>query len=58
MQAAYARFLWDVEEDEDEGEDEYEKGEEEQQRSDDIGHVPPTTIFHDFPHHTSITASS
>lgn len=51
MQASYARFLWDVEEDEDEGE-------EEEQRSDETGHVPPTTIFRDFPQHTSITASS
>ncbi|CAE5964827.1 unnamed protein product [Arabidopsis arenosa] len=51
VQASYARFLWDVEEDEDEGE-------EEEQRSDETGHVPPTTIFRDFPQHTSITASS
>ncbi|XP_010417746.1 PREDICTED: uncharacterized protein LOC104703433 [Camelina sativa] len=53
VQASYARFLWDVEEDEDEGE------EEEEEKSDDISHVPPpTTIFRDFPHHTSLTASS
>ncbi|CAL9241389.1 unnamed protein product [Arabidopsis halleri] len=51
VQASYARFLWDVEEDEDEGE-------EEEQWSDETGHVPPTTIFRDFPQHTSITASS
>lgn len=56
VQASYARFLWDVEEDEDEGEEE-EDGEEEQ-RSEEIRHVPSTTIFRDFPQHTSITASS
>ncbi|KAL1199347.1 hypothetical protein V5N11_015732 [Cardamine amara subsp. amara] len=50
VQASYARFLWDVEEDEDEGEEE--------QTSDEISHVPSTTIFRNFPQHTSITASS
>ncbi|KAG7652538.1 putative tetratricopeptide-like helical domain superfamily [Arabidopsis thaliana] len=54
VQASYARFLWDVDEDE---EDEA-LGEEEENLSDETGHVPPTTMFRDFPQHTSITASS
>ncbi|XP_013618532.1 PREDICTED: uncharacterized protein LOC106325054 [Brassica oleracea var. oleracea] len=51
VQASYARFLWDVED------DEYEE-EEEEQLSDEIGHIPPTTIFRDFPKHARISTTS
>ena len=54
MQASYARFLWDVEDDEYEEEEEEEK----EQLSDEIGHIPPTTIFRDFPKHARISTTS
>ncbi|KAL0732167.1 hypothetical protein Bca4012_028261 [Brassica carinata] len=52
VQASYARFLWDVED------DEYEEEEEKEQWSDEIGHMPPTTIFHDFPKQAHISTTS
>lgn len=57
MQASYARFLWDVEDDEYEEEEEAEE-EEKEQLSDEIGHIPPTTIFRDFPKHARISTTS
>ncbi|CAA7025822.1 unnamed protein product [Microthlaspi erraticum] len=51
VQASYAKFLWEVDEDEDEGE-------EEEQRNGEIGDMPPTTTFRDFPQHTPITSPS
>lgn len=54
MQASYAKFLWDMDEDELEEEEE-----EEEQKSEEIAHMPPnTTIFRDFPQNTPISTSS
>ncbi|ESQ27041.1 hypothetical protein EUTSA_v10018894mg [Eutrema salsugineum] len=60
VQASYARFLWDVEEEEEEGEENYEEKEEEEQvqRSDEIGHMPPSIMFRDFHQHTPTTTPS
>lgn len=52
MQASYARFLWDVEEDEDEVDGE------EEQRSDEIGIMPSTTTFRDFSQLSAISTQS
>ncbi|KAF8103365.1 hypothetical protein N665_0188s0302 [Sinapis alba] len=49
VQASYARFLWDVEDDEDEVDGE------EEQRSDEIGSMPSTTTFRDFPQRSAIS---
>ncbi|KAJ0231015.1 hypothetical protein HA466_0301790 [Hirschfeldia incana] len=51
VQASYARFLWDEED------GEYEE-EEEELWSDEIGHMPPTTIFRDFLKHAPISTTS
>ncbi|CAH8355993.1 unnamed protein product [Eruca vesicaria subsp. sativa] len=51
VQPSRARFLWDVED------EEYEE-EEKEQWSDETGHMPPTTIFHDFPKHARISTTS
>nr|VDD64982.1 unnamed protein product [Brassica oleracea] len=52
VQASYARFLWDVEEDEDEVDGE------EEQRSDEIGIMPSTTTFRDFSQLSAISTQS
>ncbi|KAJ0231710.1 F181 protein [Hirschfeldia incana] len=52
VQASYARFLWDVEEDEDEVDGE------EEQRSDEVGTMSSTTTFRDFSQRSAISTQS